>query len=119
MQARKETSKSAEYSSRINEIAINLLPIIARKKALKNLPVNAGNSFFYDLEMGWETDLLEKDCDVCRVNRLSELEQAFKDPLIKTIFIPYKAHISRDFALRVCKRQGQAKTVFFEFKSKK
>jgi len=98
----------------VNDLTAKLLPVIARKKAASNFPTHAGASFFYELEGGWETRILEKDSEVCKVRSALQLEEAFADPKVKTILIPGDAGITRTVAMRICERHGLGKTVFFE-----
>lgn len=114
MSTQKQNMSHDHAPDSVKGLASKLLPIVARKKAANNLPVNAGGSFFYELGKGWETDILRKDNDVCTVTNVFELEDAFTDQRIKTILIPHNASITKTIALRVCRRHGQGKTVFYE-----
>ena len=101
-------------SASVEDIASKLLPIIARRKMARNIPVNAGASFFYEVDAGWETSLHRNDNDISTVTNIRELEAAFIDPIVKTILIPAGSAVSRAFVLRVCRRHGRGKTVFYE-----
>lgn len=103
-----------EFSRPVEQLAAKLLPLIAKRKAAGHLPINAGSSFFYELETGWETDLLRKDDEITVVRNSMELEGAFMNPKIKMILVPYYASMTKAAALRICRRFGQGKTVFYE-----
>lgn len=95
-------------------MAAQLLPAIARKKAACSFPIQAGGSYFYDVPSGWQTDALLCDRDVRAVRNMLALEDAFLDPETHMIFIPGDASITKTVALRVCRRHGQGKTIFYE-----
>jgi hypothetical protein len=97
-----------------SETVAKLLPEAARRKAAENFPSLAGASFFYEIGSGWETRILEQDGEVKKVQTVLQLEDAFADLAVKTILTPKSAGITRTAAIRVCKRYGQDKTVFFE-----
>jgi|GEM_PF-838071 len=98
-------------------MAEKLLPAIARQQAARTFPTRAGFSFFYELDGGWETRILTEDAEVCKVHTSRELEDAFVDANVKIIFIPRTSAVTRTVALRVCRRHGAGKTVFYEGKS--
>lgn len=100
--------------SRIASMAADLLPIIARKRAACNFPIQAGGSYFYDVPSGWQTDALRVDREVRVVRNSFELEDAFVDPATHMVLIPQDASITKTVALRVCRRHGQGKTIFYE-----
>lgn len=93
-----------------------LLSDIARQRAAHAFPTRAGFSFFYELDGGWETRILAEDADVRKVRTTLELEDAFTDARVKIIFIPKMSAVTRTVALRVCRRHGAGKTVFYEGK---
>ncbi len=98
----------------IAKLAAGMLPVMARKRATKTFPVHSGASFFYELDSGWETRILEQDDDVRTVRSTLDLEDAFSDEKVKTILIPDNSSITRHVAMRVSRRHGQGKTVFYE-----
>ncbi len=114
MSTQKKNAVNKEASGPMAKLTAQLLPVIARKKAACNLPKNAGSSFFYEIEKGWEADVLRQDEDVCVAKNTLELEDAFLDQKVKTILIPYDASITQTVALRVCRRHGLGKTIFYE-----
>lgn len=97
-------------------LAAALLPHAARQRAARAFPTRAGFSFFYELDGGWETRILQDDPDVCKAHTARELEEAFTDENVKIIFIPKTSAITKNVALRVCRRHGAGKTVFYEGK---
>lgn len=97
-------------------LARKLLPEVAHERAVRNFPTRAGFSFFYELDGGWETRILMEDSEVRKVNTSMALEDAFTDPSVKIIFIPKSSAVTRTVALRVCRRHGAGKTVFYEGK---
>ena len=99
-----------------NAAVDNLLPGIARQQAARTFPTRAGFSFFYELDGGWETRILMEDAEVRKVYTSRELEDAFVDTHVKIIFIPAASAVTRTVALRVCRRHGAGKTVFYEGK---
>jgi len=105
-----------EFARPVEQMAAKLLPLIAKRKMAGEIPFNAGASFFYEIDAGWETDMLLHDPAAQSVRNIMELEKAFDDRAVKTILIPYYASLTRAAALRVCQRHNQAKTVFFEVK---
>ncbi|HEY8191163.1 MAG TPA: hypothetical protein VIG74_01970 [Alphaproteobacteria bacterium] len=96
--------------------ARRLLPEVARERAVRNFPTRAGFSFFYELDGGWETRILMEDSEVRKVSTSTALEEAFTDESVKIIFIPKSSAVTRTVALRVCRRHGAGKTVFYEGK---
>ena len=113
-QHQKSMLSDKESSSGLEMLARRLLPIAARKKIASGLPVNAGVSFFYDVDKGWETDMLRRDEEICIAYSPEELECALRDTHVKTVLVPYRASITRELALAICKRNNQPKTIFFE-----
>jgi hypothetical protein len=99
-----------------NALARKLLPEVAHERAVRNFPTRAGFSFFYELSGGWETRILMEDSEVRKVSTSLALEEAFADPRVKIIFIPRSSAVTRTVALRVCRRHGAGKTVFYEGK---
>lgn len=93
-----------------------LLPHVARQRAARTFPTRAGFSFFYELGGGWETRILQDDPEVCKARTARDLEDAFTDGRVKIIFIPKTAAVTKNVALRVCRRHGAGKTVFYEGK---
>lgn len=77
-------------------------------------PIPIGSGFFLEVKSGWEIKVLEDDLTILKAMSLEELESAFDDPLVRTILVPKKSCINRRIAMRVCQRNGQGKTVFFE-----
>ena len=99
-----------------DSLARKLLPDVARERAARSFPTRAGFSFFYELDGGWETRILMEDTEVRKVRTAMELEEAFMDVRVKIIFIPKSSAVTRTVALRVCRRHGDGKTVFYEGK---
>ena len=95
-------------------LAEDLLPLVARKKMTQNPGEHIGASLFYDAGPGWEKDIVQQENDVKTVRTPREMERAFADPDIKTVFIPSGAAITRQVAKRICERSGLGKTVFYE-----
>ena len=99
-----------------DSIARRLLPDVARERAAHTFPTRAGFSFFYELDGGWETRILMEDQEVRKARTAMDLEEAFMDARVKIIFIPKSSAVTRTVALRVCRRHGAGKTVFYEGK---
>lgn len=90
----------------------------ARRRETAHQPVgepqSAGASFFFEVKGGWEVQALVDDVGVRKVYTVSGLEDAFHDQTVRTILVPCDANIHKNVAMRVCKRHGRGKTVFFE-----
>ena len=99
-----------------DSLAKSLLPNMARQRAARSFPPRAGFSFFYELGGVWETRILMEDAEVRKARTGLELEEAFADAKVKIIFIPKSSAVTRTVALRVCRRHGAGKTVFYEGK---
>jgi len=110
----KQQSTERSAKSRFFGLASELLPVIARKKAAQTLPVQVGNSYFYEVPAGWQADALHVDTTLRIVRNLFELESAFEDIDVPMIFVPGTASITKTAAFQVCRRHAQEKTVFFE-----
>jgi hypothetical protein len=91
-----------------------MLRQIAGKKLTVQSPLVSGASHFYEVAGGWETDIFKGSRNVKLVMNVRDLEDAFLDTGVRTIFIPRQASVTRNVALRVCRRHGQGKSVFFE-----
>jgi len=109
------TAKTKDEQSALAE---KILPIVARKKMVENPATHVGASRFYDVAPGWEVNLMQQDGDVGTVRTPREMERAFADPDVKTVFIPSGAAITRQVACRICERSGLGKTVFYETESR-
>jgi len=96
------------------ELAEEVLPLVARKNMTQNPAEHIGASLFYDVAPGWESDPVRQESDVETVRTPREMERAFADPDVKTVFIPSGAAITRQVACRICERSGLGKTVFYE-----
>lgn len=107
-------AKREDVTRAVERMSAGLLPVVARKKAADVLPVNAGSSFFYEVVRGWETKILKQDEKIYKVRDTMQLEEAFIDTKVRTILIPFDASITKTVALRVCRRHGQGKTIFYE-----
>lgn len=92
----------------------DLLAHIARRRAASRYPVQAGGSYFYELESGWELDVLRDAAEVTKVHTIFQLEDAFVDINARIILIPAGATVTKTVAIRVCQRHGQGKTIFYE-----
>lgn len=107
---------ATEPAAEDEEALAALLPYAARQRAARTFPTRAGFSFFYELGGGWETRILQDDPEVCKARTARDLEEAFMDEKIKIIFIPKVSAVTKSVALRVCRRHGAGKTVFYEGK---
>jgi len=96
------------------ELAEEILPLVARKKMVQGPADHIGASLLYDVAPGWEAELVQQESDVATVRTPREMERAFADPDVKTVFIPSGAAITRQVACRICERSGLGKTVFYE-----
>ena len=92
----------------------DILAQIARRRAASRYPVQAGGSYFYEMESGWELDVLRDAAEVTKVHTIFQLEDAFADQNARIILIPSGAAVTRAVAIRVCQRHGQGKTIFYE-----
>lgn len=91
-----------------------LLHMVARRHKAEGAPQQVGASFFFEVKPGWEVRALSDDLNVRKVFTVSGLEDAFHDKTVRTVLIPRDAAVGRNTALRVCRRHGEGKTVFFE-----
>lgn len=98
----------------VAEMAVRLLPGIARKKAATGFPDLAGLSYLYEVRSGWEGDALRLDPDIQKATTTQALEAAFADPSVKAVLIPADGSITRQVALKICRRHGHGKTIFYE-----
>jgi len=114
--AAEREEKPEEDASSPEMLARRLAPVLARRSAAASIPERAGSSFFYELDQGWETRILLQDSEVHKVYTVLALEEAFLDERAKVIFIPRASSVTRIVALRVCRRHGAGKTVFYEVK---
>lgn len=105
---------AGDRSGAMAMLAEGLLPVIARKKIAAGIPVYAGSSFFYEVGRGWESEVLRTDSSVTQARDTLALEEAFMNPAVKAILIPEGSAISKTVALRICRRHGLGKTVFYE-----
>ncbi|MFN3828226.1 MAG: hypothetical protein ACK4NR_11455 [Micavibrio sp.] len=91
-----------------------LLRMVTRRQKAEGAPQQVGASFFFEVKPGWEVRALADDLNVRKIFTLSGLEDAFHDKTVRTILITRESSVSRNVAIRVCRRHGQGKTVFFE-----
>lgn len=103
-----------DVSAEVADGAIRLLPAIARRKAARQFPVLAGQSYLYEVAPGWQADALALDHRIVRVESAQALEAAFAHPGIKNVFIPLHAAMTRQAAMTICCRHGHGKTIFYE-----
>lgn len=111
----KEGAENRDVSSP-EAFAKRLTPVLARRTAASSVPERAGSSFFYELGQGWETRILLQDSEVRKAYTALALEELFMDDRAKVIFIPRASSVTRVVALRICRRHGAGKTVFYEVK---
>jgi|JI10StandDraft_1071094.scaffolds.fasta_scaffold07652_13 hypothetical protein len=94
------------------------LRLSGRRKATSMAmePRQVGASFFFEVRSGWEVQALSDDSGVRKVYTASGLEDAFHDKTVRTVLIPCDATLNRTVAMRVCRRHGDGKTVFYEIR---
>ena len=96
-----------------------LMRMVARRRETALEPQRIGASFFFEVKGGWEVRALVDDLNVRKVYTVSGLEDAFHDQTVRTILIPHDSSVGRTAAMRVCRRHGQGKTVFFETRTER
>lgn len=94
-----------------------LMSMLARSRTATQAPEKIGNCFFYMIEDSWEARVMERDEDICKAVSASDLEKAFSRTHIKRILIPRGAYITKDMAKKICEKQPEGKTIYFESKS--
>lgn len=103
-----------DVSEAVADMAVKLLPVVARKKAALDAPETPGVSFLYDIKEDWQIDALRQDDRICQVRNTRELEASMDDTNIKTILIPGDGAITKAAAMQICGRHRQSKTIFYE-----
>lgn len=94
-----------------------LMSILARSKTAIQAPEKFGKCFFYQIEDSWEARVMERDEDICKVATAADLEQAFLRKNIKRILIPRGAYLTKEIAQKICEKQSEGKTIYFESKN--
>lgn len=94
-----------------------VMPRLARTKTATQVPEKCGLSYFYEIDSAWEARVMERDDDVSKALSSFDLEQAFMRKSIKRILIPRGAYLTKELAQKICSRQPEGKTIYFESKN--
>lgn len=101
-----------------NEIP-ELLRILSRK-TLEDMYLGSVNgSDIYQLQQGWQREIIAADPAVCVVMNTTDFEQAVISPDVSSIFVPHNAVITQELVERILLRNPLSKTVYWEVNSGK
>ncbi len=75
---------------------------------------NINGSDIYQVQAGWQQEILSHDSDVVVVNTGTEFETAVASSECRSIYVPKKAVITQEIAERILQRNPLSKTVFWE-----
>ena len=71
-------------------------------------------SDIYQVQEGWQREILINDPAVTTVMSATEFEEAVRAPEISSIFVPHNAAVTQEVAERILNRNALLKTIYWE-----